>query len=107
MAAEKLRQRMDGDVGAVVERFQQDRGGDGIVDDQRHAMAMRDLCQRLDIADITGGIADSLGKDRLGVLVDQLFDGIRLVARGKAGSDALARQHVRQQGVRGAVELRN
>ena len=107
VAAEKFRQRMHGDVGAVIERLQQDRGGDRVVDDQRHAMAMRDLRQRLDVADIAGGIADRLGEDRLGVLVDQLLDGVRLVAVGEAGGDALARQDVAEQGVRGAVELRH
>ena len=107
VAAEKFRQRMNRDIGAVIERLQQDRRRDGIVDDQRHAVAMRDLGQRLDIADVAGGIADGLGEHRLGVVVDQLLDGVRLVAVGEAGGDALARQHMAKQGVRGAVELRH
>ena len=107
MTAEEFRQRMNGDIGAVIERFEQDRGRDGIVDDEWHAVAMRDFRQRLDVTDIAGGIADGFGKNRLGVLVDQLLDRIGLVAVGKAGGDALARQYVREQGVRGAVELRN
>ena len=107
VAAEKFRQRVDGDVGAVVERLQQDRRGNGVVDDQRHAMTMRDVGQRFDVADVAGGIADGFGEHGFGVFVDQLLDRVRLVAVGKTGGDALARQHVREQGVRGAVELRD
>ncbi|MHC2787385.1 hypothetical protein ACVMBZ_006626 [Bradyrhizobium liaoningense] len=107
MTAQELGQRMHGDVGTVVERLQQDRGCDGVVDDQRHAMRMRDLCQRLDVADIAGGVADGLGKDGPGVLVDQLLDRLRPVALGKTASNALARQDVGEQRVRGAVELRH
>jgi hypothetical protein len=105
MAAQKFRQRMHRNVGAVVERLQQDRGCHRVVDDQRHAVAVRDLRQRLDIADIAGGIADGLGEHRLGVLVDQPLDRIGLVAVGKASFDTLARQHVTEQRMRGAVEL--
>ena len=94
-------------VGAVVEGFQQDWRGDGVVHHQRHAMAMRDLRQRLDVADIAGGIADRLGEDRLGVFVDQPFDGVGLVALGETGRDALAGQDMAEQGVRRAVELRH
>jgi len=70
-------------------------------------MAVRHFRQRLDVADIAGGVADGLGKHSLGVFVDQFFDRVWLVAVGEAPGDALARQHMREQGVRGAVELRN
>ncbi len=70
-------------------------------------MGMRDLGQRLDVADIAGGIADGLGEHGAGVLVDQLCDRIRLVALGEAAGDALARQDVREQRMRGAIELRH
>ena len=46
-------------------------------------------------------------KIRLGIVVDQLLDGVRLIAVGKARRDALARQDVRKQGVRCSVELRH
>ena len=98
---------MHDDVGAVLDRLQQDRRRHRVVDDQRHAVAMRDLGQRLDVADIAGGIADGLAEHRLGVLVDQLFDRVGLVAVGEAARDALARQDVAEQRVRRAVELRH
>ena len=107
MAAEKFRQRMNGDIGAVIERLQQDRGRNRVVDDERYAVAMGDLRQRLDIANIAGRIADGLRENRFGVFVDQLLDGIRLVAVGKARRDALTRQDVSEQRVRRSVELRH
>ncbi len=70
-------------------------------------MTVRDLCQRFDVADIAGGIADGFGKHRLGVFVDQFLDRISLVAVGETGRDALARQHVAEQRVRRAIKLRH
>ncbi len=46
-------------------------------------------------------------ENSFGIVVDQLLDGVRLVAVGKARRDALTRQDVRQQGVRRSVELRH
>jgi hypothetical protein len=43
VAAEKLRQRMNGDVRTVVERLEQDRGRDRVVDDKRYTVTMSDL----------------------------------------------------------------
>lgn len=107
MAAQELGQRVHGDIGAIVERLEQNRCCDGVVDDQRHAMRMRDLGQRLDVADVAGRVADGLGEHGAGVLVDQLLDGIWLVALGEAAGDALPRQDVREQRMRGAVKLRH
>jgi hypothetical protein len=85
---------MHDDVGAVVDRLEQDRRRHRVVDDERHAVTVRDLRQRLDVADVAGRIADGLAEHRAGVLVDQLLDRIGLVAVGEAGGDALARQDV-------------
>jgi hypothetical protein len=94
---------MDCDIGAVVEGFQQDRRRDRVIDNQRYAVTMSDFRQSFNVANIAGRIADSLGKDSLGVTIDKLFDCLRLIAVGKAGRDALARQDVGEQGVRRSV----
>src|SRR6185437_7783834 len=70
-------------------------------------MAMRDFRKRFDVADVAGRVADSFGKNSFGIFIDQLLDGVRLVAVGKTSGDALARQDVSEQGVRGSVELRD
>ncbi len=107
VAAEKFRQRMHRDIGAVIERLEQDRGSDRIVDDQRHTVTVRDLRQRLDVAHVAGRIADRLGEHGLGVFVDQPLDRIRPVAVGEAGGDALARHDMREQRVCCSVKLRH
>src|SRR6201999_1616220 len=48
VTAEEFRQRMHGNIGAVIERFQQDWRRNGVVDHQWHAMTVRNLRQRLD-----------------------------------------------------------
>ena len=63
--------------------------------------------ERLDVANVSRRIADALTEDRAGFLVDELFDRLGLIGFGKADIDALARQNVREQRVRGAVELRD
>ncbi len=98
---------MHRNVCAVVEWLEQNGRRDGIVDDKRHAMTMRHLGQRLNVADVAGGVADGFGEHRLGVLVDQSFDRVRPVAVGEAADDALARQHMAEQGMRRAVKLRD
>ncbi len=107
MAAHEFRQRMHDNVGAVLDRPQQDRRCHRIVDNERHAMRMRDLRQLLDVANISRGVADRLAKHRARVLVDQPPDRVRVIAFGEAASDALLRQDVREQRVRCAVELRH
>src|SRR5579872_1427825 len=81
-------QRMNRDVRSVLEGLQNDRGCDRVVNDKRHAVAMCNLCQRLDVANITCRVADGFCKHRLGVFVDQLFDRVRLVALGKTAGNA-------------------
>ncbi len=99
VAAEELGQRMHDDVGAVGEGLEQHRRRDGVIDDQRHAVAVRDLRQRLDVGDVAGRVADALAIDRAGVRVDQRLDVLRRVARGEAEVDALLAQEGIEQGV--------
>jgi hypothetical protein len=106
VAAHEFGQRMHDDVGAVVDRFQQDRGRHRIVDDEWHTVAVRNFRQGLNVADIAGRIADALAEHGTGVAVDQRLDRLGAIGFSKADLDALARQHVREQRVGGAVKLR-
>ena len=70
--------------------------------------AVRDLGHRLDVADVAGRIADAFAKHRAGVVVDQLLDVGGLVdSRRSAPSTPWLRQHMREQRMGGAVELRH
>ncbi len=107
MAAHELRQRVHHDVGAPLDRSQQDRRRHRVVDDQRHAVPVGDVGQRLDVADVSRRIADALAEHRPGVAVDQALDGGGVIGLGEPHLDALAGQDVGEQGVGGAVELRH
>jgi hypothetical protein len=99
--------RMDDDIGAVVDRPQQDRRRHGVVDDERNAVASADRGELFDVADIAGWIADALAENPAAFLVDQRFDRVGLIGGGEANLDALARQDIGEQRVGGAVKLRD
>jgi hypothetical protein len=49
VAADELGGRVHHDVGAVLERPDEPRGGDGVVDDERHAVGVGDLADADDV----------------------------------------------------------
>ena len=79
MAAQKFRQRMHDDVGAVIDRADQIGRGQRVVDDQGHAGLAGDGGDRLDIGDAAGGIGDRLDEDRLGVRRDRAFEACDII----------------------------
>ena len=83
------------------------RRRDRVVDDQRHAMAVRDVGERLEIAHIAGRIADGLAENRAGVLVDQGLEIGGAIGFREPHLHAELRQNVREQSVGRAVELRH
>ncbi|MNZ66269.1 hypothetical protein D3C78_844880 [compost metagenome] len=105
VAADVLGQRVHHDVGAVLERPAEDRRGHGVVDDQRHAVAVRGVGQGLQVDDVAGRVADGFAEHRLGALVDQRFQCGDVVMGCEARLDAEARQGVRQQVVSPAIQL--
>src|SRR5262249_56006099 len=52
VSAQVLRGGVHDDVGAVGQRLDQVRGGDGVVDDQRHARVVRDGRDVRDVEDV-------------------------------------------------------
>ena len=98
---------MHDDVGAVVDRPQQDRRRHRVVDDQRHAVPVRDLGQRFDVADVAGRIADAFAEH--GAVLSSISFSIASARSDSANRTvtALARQHMGEQRVRRAVELRH
>ena len=67
-------------------------------------MAVRNLGQRGDVGDVAQRVADGLGKDGLGTVVDQRLERCRVARVGKARGDARQRQRVREQVVGAAVQ---
>jgi hypothetical protein len=71
-AAHELGQGVHNDVGAVLDRPQEDGRGHRIVDNQRNPMHMGQARKRLDVADVAGRIADGFTEHRAAGLVDLL-----------------------------------
>jgi hypothetical protein len=64
VAAEKLRRRVDDDIGAPFDRAAQIRGGEGVVYDQRQLVIVCDRRHRLDVQYVAGWVADRLREER-------------------------------------------
>ena len=90
----ELGQRMHNDIRAVLDRPQQDRRRDRVINDQWHAMLVGHVRERFDIADIPRRIADTFAIDRPCLVIDQPGNIISLVRLREADIDSLARQDV-------------
>ena len=97
MAAEELGERVNDDVGAVFDRLAEIRCRQRVVDDQRHACALGDLGDRLDVGDDAARIGDRLDEDRLGLRADAALEGGDVVGIGP--------HHVPAEVLEGVVEL--
>ena len=105
VTADVFGQRMDDDIRAMLEGLAQIRGGDRVVDDQRHAVLVRDLGQLLQIDHVARRVADGLAEQRAGLVIDQRFHLVEIVERGHPHIHALAREGVGEQVVGAAVQL--
>ena len=96
MPTHEFGERMNHDVGAEIDRLHQDRGRDRVIDNQRDAVLMGDVRQRFDIADVPGRVAHGFAEHRTRVVVDQLFDVGRPIARREPDGHALPRKDMRE-----------
>ena len=95
---------MNNDICAVLNGTDQVRGAEGVIDDQRQAVLVRDGRDGVDIGDITVGVAQSFQIDRLGVGLDSVLHLGQIVCVHKGGGDAELGQGVLQQVVAAAVD---
>ena len=88
MAADHLGERVHGDVGPVLERVEERRRRDRVVDDQGQAVPVGDLGDGLEIVHVALGVADGLGVEQAGVLVDGPLEVGRVARIHEARLDA-------------------
>ena len=89
------------------DRLDQVRGGDGVVDDQRHAGVVRDGGDARDVEDVVLRVGDGLGEERLGVRPHGRAPGVQVVGvLDEADLDAELGQRVVEQVVGAAVQPR-
>ena len=88
VAAEPFGERMNDDVGPVLDRPQETGRSEGRIDDERQLVFLGNLRQHLDIRHVDGRIAEGLAVDRPGLAVDRRFHLVRLPDIDQADLDA-------------------
>ena len=105
VAAQELGDRVHDDVGAVLEGADQIGGRDGVVDDQRDAVLVRDIGDRPDVEDVDARVADGLGEEQLGVRAHRALPLGRVVLVLDEGDlDPELRERVLEEVVGAAVD---
>ena len=79
VTAEKLRQRMHDDVSTMIDRANQIRRCQRIIDDKRHAGFSCDGGDRFDVGDGAAGIGDRFDEDRFSFRRDGFFEAADVV----------------------------
>ena len=105
MAAEELGQRVQYNIGAIVDGTHQYGCRHGIVDDERHSGPMCHIGDRFKITDVAGRVAHRFAEESTSIFIDQCFKIDRLIGLGEADRDAEPRQHVSEQGMGRAIKL--
>ena len=96
---------MDDHVGAMLDGAQQVGSGEGCVHDQRHVVAVRDVGPGLKVEHVGVGVAQRLGVQQLGVVLDGGLDGIQVGGVDERGGKALVGERVLEQVQRAAVQV--
>ena len=104
MAADELGSRVNNDISAVLNRTDEVRGTESVVDYERQTVLVRNLCDSLDIRNIGIRVAESLDVNRLSIVLDSAFQFFQIVCINEGGLNAELRQSMCQQVVAAAVD---
>ena len=104
MAAQKLGGGVDHDVRAPLDGAHQGRRWRGVIDHQRQSIFVRDGGEAFDVDDVELRVADALGVDGAGLVVDRGAQAVEIVSIDEADGDAEARQGVVEEVIGAAVE---
>ena len=104
VATDELGCGVDDDVGTVLQRTEQIRGTEGVVDDNRQTVLLGDLGNGVDVGDVGVGVAERLEIDDRGVVLDGTLDLVQVMGIDKRGLDAKLGERVLQQVVGTTVD---
>ena len=104
VATEVFGQRLHNDVGTMLDRAQQVRGGYRVVHNQRHAVAVGYVGDRSNVGHAPLRVTDRFDVNRLGLVVNLGFQRRQVTRVDKAHGDARERKRMRKQVVGAAVE---
>ena len=86
MAADELGSRVNNDISAVLNRTDEVRGTESVVDYERQTVLVRNLCDSLDVRNVGVRVAESLDVNRLSIVLDSASSSSRLCASTKVVS---------------------
>ena len=102
--ADELGGGMDDDVGAVFDRTDQIRGSEGVVDDQRNVVRVRQFGERLDVGNVAVRVAERFDEDGFGFGTDRGLDFFEVVDVDQARLDSVTGECVGEEVERAAVD---
>ena len=105
MAADELRGGRDHHVGPVLNRAQQVGRREGIVHDERKVVLVRDGGPAFDVEHVGVGVAERFRVEKLGVVLDGGFDGVKVGRVHERGGKPLFGKGVLEQVERAAVKV--
>ena len=97
MAADEFRGGMDDNIGAMLDRPDQVRCTEGIVNHNGNPMPVCDFRNRVDVRDITVRIAQGFQEDRPGVIRNRRFHLFEIMNIHKGSADAVLGKRMPQQ----------
>ena len=104
VTADELGSRVNNDISTVLNRTDEVRGTESVVDYERQTVLVRNLCDSLDIRNIGIRVAESLDVNRLSIVLDSAFQFFQIVCINEGGLNAELRQSMCQQVVAAAVD---
>ena len=104
MTADELGSRVNNDISTVLDRADEVRSTEGVVNYERQTVLVRNLCNSLDIRNIGIRVAESLDVNSLSVVLDSTFQLFQIVCINEGGLNAELRQSVCQQIIAAAVD---
>ena len=88
----------------MLQRTEQIRGAEGVVDDNRQTVLLGDLGDGVDVGDVGVGVAERLEIDDRGVVLDGTLDLFQVMGIDKGGLDAKLGERMLQQVVGATVD---
>ena len=104
VTADELGCGVDDDVGTMLQRTEQIRGAEGVVDDNRQTVLLGDLGDSVDVGDVGVGVAERLEIDDRGVVLDGPLDLFQVMGIDEGGLDAKLGERMLQQVVGATVD---
>ena len=104
VAAEELRCGVNDDVSAVLDRTEQVRSSEGVVNYKRKAMAVCDFCNRVYIRKVAVRVAEGLKEDCSRVSLDGILNLFQVSRVNEGSGNIVKRKRVLQKVVGSAVD---